>query len=44
MLSQETAAQNTQTQSWPIDKLVFYARNPRKKDSAVDRMCGSNRT
>jgi DNA modification methylase len=24
---------------WPIDKLVFYARNPRKNDSAVDRMC-----
>ena len=28
---------------WPIDKLVFYARNPRKNDSAVDRMCGSIR-
>src|SRR6202166_371724 len=26
---------------WPIDKLVFYGRNPRKNDSAVDRMCGS---
>ena len=23
---------------WPIDKLVFYARNPRKNHSAVDRM------
>src|SRR5205823_1022160 len=23
--------------------LVFYARNPRKNDSAVDRMCGSIR-
>ena len=30
-------------QIWPIDKLVFYARNPRKNDSAVDRMCGSIR-
>src|SRR5215471_956589 len=29
--------------SWPIDKLVFYARNPRKNDAAVDRMCGSIR-
>src|SRR6058998_4333673 len=29
--------------AWPIDKLVFYARNPRKNDSAVDRMCGSIR-
>jgi DNA modification methylase len=28
---------------WPLDKLVFYARNPRKNDAAVDRMCGSIR-
>src|ERR1700733_12028661 len=28
-------------QIWPIDKLVFYARNPRKNDAAVDRMCSS---
>src|SRR5207342_3113517 len=28
---------------WPIDKLVFYARNPRKNDDAVDRMCNSIR-
>lgn len=26
-------------QFWPIDKFVFYARNPRKNDAAVDRMC-----
>ena len=30
-------------QMWPIDKLVPYARNPRKNDAAVDRMCGSIR-
>src|SRR5450432_2799988 len=30
-------------QIWPIDKLVFYIRNPRKNDAAVDRMCGSIR-
>jgi hypothetical protein len=30
-------------QIWPIDKLVFYARNPRKNDAVVDRMCGSIR-
>src|SRR6195256_5190275 len=30
-------------QTWPIDRLVFYARNPRKNDSAVDRMCESIR-
>jgi ParB-like chromosome segregation protein Spo0J len=28
---------------WPIDRLVEYMRNPRKNDSAVDRMCGSIR-
>src|SRR3954452_7640568 len=30
-------------QFWTIDRLVFYGRNPRKNDSAVDRMCGSIR-
>jgi DNA modification methylase len=43
MLSQETAAQVSQTQVWPIDTLIFYARNPRKNDAAVDRMCASIR-
>src|SRR5271170_2424757 len=28
---------------WPIDRFVPYARNPRKNDPAVDRMCGSIR-
>src|SRR5258708_24350979 len=28
---------------WPINKLVFYARNPRKNDAVVDRMCSSIR-
>src|SRR5580700_11314849 len=28
---------------WPIDKLVFYARNPRRNDAAVDQMCASIR-
>ena len=28
---------------WPLDKLILYARNPRKNDSAVDRMCSSIR-
>ena len=32
-----------EVRAWPIDKLVFYARNPRKNDAAVDRMCGSIR-
>jgi DNA modification methylase len=41
MLSQETTA--PQTQIWSIERLVFYTRNPRKNDAAVDRMCGSIR-
>ena len=28
-------------QTWAIDRLVLYARNPRNNDAAVDRMCGS---
>jgi DNA modification methylase len=35
--------QRTEIQIWPIDRLVFYARNPRKNDAAVDRMCDSIR-
>jgi DNA modification methylase len=42
MLSQDTA-QIPQVQIWHIDRLVFYARNPRKNDAAVDRMCSSIR-
>ena len=40
MISQAVAES---IQQWPIDKLIFYARNPRKNDAAVDRMCGSIR-
>jgi hypothetical protein len=35
--------QSQQIQLWHIDKLVLYARNPRKNDAAVDRMCASIR-
>src|ERR1700752_4811015 len=28
---------------WPIEQLVFYARNPRRNDAAVIRMCASIR-
>src|SRR4051812_27000673 len=39
-----TASPTTQqVQIWPIDRLVFYARNPRKNDAVVDRMCSSIR-
>ena len=30
-------------QTWPIDRLTPYARNPRKNDASVDRMCDSIR-
>jgi hypothetical protein len=29
--------QPLEIQSWSIDRFVFYARNPRKNDAAVDR-------
>src|SRR3954451_880743 len=38
-----TSPPSTEVQTWPIDKLMLYARNPRKNDAAVDRMCGSIR-
>jgi len=28
---------------WPIGRLVEYARNPRKNDAQVDRMCAAIR-
>jgi DNA modification methylase len=28
---------------WPLEKLIPYAKNPRKNDPAVERMCGSIR-
>ena len=33
--------QTPQIHIWPIDRLVFYARNPRKNNAAVDRMVAS---
>ena len=32
-----------EVQVWPIERLILYARNPRKNDAAVDRMCASIR-
>jgi ParB-like chromosome segregation protein Spo0J len=37
------ASASLQIQIWPIDRLVFYARNPRKNDAVVDRMVASIR-
>src|SRR6202167_5400062 len=38
-----TAPPTPEIQIWHIDSLVLYARNPRKNDAAVDRMCASIR-
>jgi ParB-like nuclease domain len=38
-----TAAPPIQIQIWPINRFVLYARNPRKNDAVVDRMCSSIR-
>ena len=43
MASQETATATIEVLFWPIDRLVFYACNPRKNDAVVDRMCSSIR-
>jgi len=37
------ATLTTHIELWPIEKLIFYARNPRKNDAAVDRMMASIR-
>jgi hypothetical protein len=29
-----------QIEIWSIDRLIFYARNPRKNDAAVDHVAG----
>ena len=28
-------------ETWPVGRLIPYARNPRKNDAAVDQMCGA---
>src|SRR5947209_18350098 len=38
-----TSSISIQIETWPIDRLIPYARNPRKNDQAVDRMCASIR-
>ena len=38
-----TSPPPTQVQIWSVDRFVPYARNPRKNDAAVDRMCSSIR-
>ena len=30
-------------ESWPLDRLIPYARNPRRNDGAVDQMCAAIR-
>ena len=37
------AQTSTATEVWPLEKLIPYEKNPRKNDSAVERMCSSIR-
>jgi DNA modification methylase len=37
------APESPQIQVWPIDRLIFYARNPRKHDAVIQKMCSSIR-
>ncbi len=43
MESFESIKKQLVVETWPIDKLIPYARNPRKNDEQVDRMCGAIR-
>jgi ParB-like chromosome segregation protein Spo0J len=38
-----TTATLLEIETWPIDRLALYARNPRKNYAVVDRMCSSIR-
>ena len=38
-----TSISQPEIQIWPMDRLNFYVRNPRKNDHVVDRMCSSIR-
>ena len=37
------ASSPLEIQAWHIERFVLYARNPRKNDAVVDRMCSSIR-
>ena len=39
----DASPQPLEIQIWCLDRLVPYLRNPRKNDSAIDRMCSSIR-
>lgn len=43
MESFESIKKQLVVETWPIDRLVPYARNPRKNDEQVDRMCSAIR-
>ena len=32
---------NLSIENWPVDRLIEYARNPRRNDGVVDRMCAA---
>src|ERR1700736_6804537 len=39
--SSSSVLTDASVQLWPIERLIPYARNPRKNDAAVDRMAAS---
>ena len=41
--SKDASPAPTRIETWRIDRLIPYARNPRKNDKAVDQMCASIR-
>src|SRR5579864_7664764 len=41
MLHETIAPSTSEIHIWRVERLVFYARNPRKNDAVVDRMCAS---
>lgn len=41
--SEDDMLNNLALEHWPTERLVEYARNPRKNDAVVDRMCAAIR-
>jgi hypothetical protein len=39
--SMDASQASIRMETWRIDRLIPYARNPRKNDRAVDQMCAS---
>jgi ParB-like chromosome segregation protein Spo0J len=42
-MNPSSTSTSIQMETWPINRLIPYVRNPRKNDQAVERMCASLR-